>query len=268
MAAHSARAAAGDAGHRLSQQPITRESASVVAAFRQGLRETGFIEGQNLGIAFRWAEGRYDKLPALASELVSLPVTLLFAAGGPPSAFAAKGATSTIPVVFSAASDPVEIGLVPSLNQPGGNITGMAIFSASLGTKRLELMKELMPNAGVIGYLLNPAHRSPRLKLKVSLQRPAALEIDVRILNAKSESELETVFAGLQGMRIGALVVSGEPFFDSQRDRIVGLAAEVRRAHDLRLARIRSGWRTHELWHRFAGIVSPSRNLCGTHSER
>ena len=107
--------------------------ASVVAAFRQGLRETGFIEGQNLGIAFRWAEGRYDKLPALASERVSLPVTLLFAAGGPPSAFAAKGATSTIPVVFSAASDPVEIGLVPSLNQPGGNVTGMAIFSASLG---------------------------------------------------------------------------------------------------------------------------------------
>src|SRR6476620_6753458 len=139
------------------------ESASVVAAFRQGLRETGFIEGQNLGIAFRWAEGLYDRLPALASELVSLPVTLLFAAGGPPSAFAAKGATSTIPIVFSAASDPVEIGLVPSLNQPGGNVTGMAIFSASLGTKRLELMKELMPNAGVIGYLLNPEHQKTEI---------------------------------------------------------------------------------------------------------
>ncbi|MGA7017710.1 MAG: ABC transporter substrate-binding protein, partial [Pseudolabrys sp.] len=133
------------------------ESASVVAAFRQGLRETGFIEGQNLGIAFRWAEGRYDRLPALASELVSLPVTLLFAAGGPPSAFAAKGATSTIPVVFSAVSDPVEIGLVPSLNQPGGNLTGMGVFNSSLGTKRLELMKEPMPNVAVIGYLLNPA---------------------------------------------------------------------------------------------------------------
>ena len=108
------------------------ESASVVAAFRQGLRETGFIEGQNLGIAFRWAEGRYDRLPALASELVSLPVTLIFAAGGPPSAFAAKGATSTIPIVFSAASDPVEIGLVPSLNQPGGNITGMKFCGANV----------------------------------------------------------------------------------------------------------------------------------------
>ena len=203
------------------------ESASVVAAFRQGLRETGFIEGQNLGIAFRWAEGRYDRLPALASELVSLPVTLLFAAGGPPSAFAAKGATSTIPIVFSAASDPVEIGLVPSLNHPGGNITGMGIFNASLGAKRLELMKDLMPNAGVIGYLLNPAHQKSELEAKSVVAAANALGIDVRILNAKSESELETVFFGdLQGMRIGALVVSGEPFFDSQRDRIVGLAAE------------------------------------------
>ncbi|MFY9819592.1 MAG: ABC transporter substrate-binding protein, partial [Pseudolabrys sp.] len=197
-----------------------------VAAFRQGLRETGFIEGQNLGIAFRWAEGRYDKLPALASELVNLPVALLFAAGGPPSAFAAKGATSTIPVVFSAASDPVEIGLVPSLNQPGGNVTGMALFSASLGTKRLELMKELMPNAGVIGYLLNPADQmKSEIETKSVVAAAGALGIDVRILNAKSESELETVFAGLQGMRIRALVVSGEPFFDSQRERIVGLAA-------------------------------------------
>jgi len=201
------------------------ESASVVAAFRQGLRETGFIEGQNLGIAFRWAEGLYDRLPALASELVSLPVTLLFAAGGPPSAFAAKGATSTIPIVFSAASDPVEIGLVPSLNQPGGNITGMGIFNASLGAKRLELMKDLMPNAGVIGYLLNPAHQKSELEAKSVVAAANALGIDVRILNAKSESELDSTFEGLK-RHVGGLVVSGEPFFDSQRERIVGLAAK------------------------------------------
>src|SRR5215467_11108552 len=202
------------------------ESTYVVAAFRRGMREAGFIEGENLGIAFRWAEGRYDRLPALAAELVSLPVTLLFAAGGPPSAFAAKGATSTIPIVFSAASDPVEIGLVPSLNYPGGNITGMGIFSASLGAKRLELMKDLMPNAGMIGYLLNPAHQKSELETKSVVAAANALGIDVRILNAKSESELEAVFGDLQGMHIGALVVSGEPFFDSQRDRIVGLAAK------------------------------------------
>ena len=224
MVARAQQAAIPVIGFLSSRSP--GESASVVAAFRQGLRETGFIEGQNLGIAFRWAEGRYDKLPGLASELVSLPVTLLFAAGGTPSAFAAKGATSTIPVVFSAVSDPVEIGLVPSLNQPGGNLTGMAIISASLGTKRLELMKELMPNAGVIGYLLNPAHQKSEIETKSVVAAAASLAIDVRILNAKSESELETVFAGLQGMRIGALVVSVEPFFDSQRDRIVGLAAK------------------------------------------
>ena len=204
------------------------ESASVVAAFRQGLRETGFIEGQNLGIAFRWAEGRYDRLPALASELVSLPVTLLFAAGGPPSAFAAKGATSTIPVVFSAVSDPVEIGLVPSLNQPGGNLTGMGVFNSSLGTKRLELMKELMPNVAVIGYLLNPADGKGAIEKESVVAASRALGVEVRILTAKSETELDSTFAGLEGLRVRALVVSGEPFFDSQRERIVGLAARYR----------------------------------------
>src|SRR5438034_8467589 len=113
------------------------ESTGLVAAFREGLRETGFVEGRNLAIAFRWAEGHYDRLPLLAAELVSLPVALLFAAGGPPSAFAARTATSTIPIVFSAVGDPVEIGLVPSLNEPGGNITGMAVFVSTLGAKRI-----------------------------------------------------------------------------------------------------------------------------------
>jgi putative tryptophan/tyrosine transport system substrate-binding protein len=202
------------------------ESAGVVAAFRQGLRETGYAEGQNLAIAFRWAEGHYDKLPALASELVSLPVTLLFAAGGPPSAFAAKAATSTIPVVFSAVGDPVEIGLVPSLNQPAGNVTGMAILNATLATKRLELMKELRPNVGVVGYLLNPANRMSEIEAESVVPASHALGIDLRILNAKSESNLDSIFAGLKEQQIGALVVSGEPFFDSQRERIVGLAAK------------------------------------------
>jgi putative tryptophan/tyrosine transport system substrate-binding protein len=206
------------------------ESASFVDAFRQGLRETGFIEGQNLGIAFRWAEGRYDKLPALASELVSLPVTLLFAAGGTPSAFAAKRATSTIPVVFSAVSDPVEIGLVPSLNQPGGNVTGMGLFNASLATKRVELMKELMPNAAVIGYLLNPADRRGTIETESVVAASRALGIELRILNARTETELDSTFAGLEGLGIRALVISMEPFFDTQRERIAGLAARYRAA--------------------------------------
>ena len=223
LAAHAQQPATPVIGFLSSRSP--GESASVVAAFRQGLRETGFIEGQNLGIAFRWAEGRYDRLPALASELVSLPVTLLFAAGGPPSAFAAKGATSTIPVVFSAVSDPVEIGLVPSLNQPGGNLTGMGVFNSSLGTKRLELVKELMPNVAVIGYLLNPADGKGAIEKESVVAASRALGVEVRILTAKSETELDSTFAGLEGLRVRALVVSGEPFFDSQRERIVGLAA-------------------------------------------
>jgi putative ABC transport system substrate-binding protein len=121
------------------------ESTDVVTSFRLGLRETGYVEGRNLAIAFRWAEGHHDRLPGLAREFVSLRVSLIFASGGPPAALAAKSATSTIPIVFSAASDPVKLGLVESLNRPGGNITGMSAFATELAGKRLELAKELLP---------------------------------------------------------------------------------------------------------------------------
>jgi ABC-type uncharacterized transport system substrate-binding protein len=201
------------------------ESSGVVGAFRQGLRETGFVEGRNLAIAFRWAEGHYDRLPALAAELVDLPVALLFAAGGPPTAFAAKAATATIPIVFSAVSGPVEIGLVPSLNQIGGNITGMAVFNASLGEKRIELTKELLPAAAVIGYLLNPSNQMSELESKGAVKAARTLGIELRIVNASSENELDTAFADVKNVGIAALIVSGEPFFDSQRERIVALAA-------------------------------------------
>ena len=130
------------------------ESAGLVAAFRQGLGESGFFEGQNLVIAFRWAEGRYDRLPALAADLVDLRVAVLFSAGGPPAAIAAKAATSTIPIVFSAVNDAIEVGLVASLNRPGGNITGMSILTAEIAAKSVELLKELVPGAAVIAYLV------------------------------------------------------------------------------------------------------------------
>jgi len=200
------------------------ESAGVVAAFRQGLREAGFVEGRNLAIAFRWAEGRYDRLPGLAAELVNLPVALLFSAGGPPTAFAAKAATSTVPIVFSAVSDPVEIGLVPRLNQPGGNITGMAIFNSSLGEKRIELIKELLPTAGVIGYLLNPGNQGSAFEANGAHAAARKLAIDLRVMNAKSENEIDAAFAAAKP-NVNAIIVSGEPFFDSQRERIVALAA-------------------------------------------
>ena len=201
------------------------ESAGVVAAFRKGLGETGFVEGQNLAIAFRWAEGRYDRLPALAAELAGLRVALLFAAGGPPSALAAKATTSTIPIVFSAASDPVRLGLVASLNRPGGNITGMSTLTTPLGAKGIELLKQLVPKAAVLAYLVNPSNPSGKLELKEALATAETLGIRLRVLNASTEGELDEAFATLVKVRANGLVVAGEPFFDSQRERIVALAA-------------------------------------------
>jgi putative ABC transport system substrate-binding protein len=201
------------------------ESAAVLAALRQGLRETGFVEGQNLAIAFRWAEGRYDRLPALAADLVSLRVTVLFTAGGPPAAHAAKAATSTIPIVFSAASDPVRIGLVPSLSRPGGNITGMGTFNATLLAKRLEILNELVPSAAPMAYLVNPTNQSANLEREEISAAAKVLGIELQILNASTEQELDDAFATAVGLRARGLVVAGEPLFDSRRDRVVALAA-------------------------------------------
>lgn len=202
------------------------ESADVVASFREGLREQGFVEGRNLTIAFRWAEGHYDRLPALAAELVGLRVALLLAAGGPPSALAAKAASSTIPIVFSAASDPVRLGLVASFNRPGANITGMSTLTTALGAKGVALLKELVPKASVIAYLVNPSNPSGELELKEARATADALGIRLRVVNASTVGELDAAFAALaKPPRPDALIVAGEPFFDSQREKIVALAA-------------------------------------------
>jgi ABC-type uncharacterized transport system substrate-binding protein len=201
------------------------ESAGVVAAFREGLRDSGFIEGQNAAIAFRWAEGRYDRLPALATELVGLRVAVLFAAGGPPSALAAKAATTTIPVVFSASSDPVGLGLVASLNRPGANVTGMSTLTTPLGAKGIELLKELIPSASAMAYLVNPSNPSGQLEINEAQPVAAALGIKLQIINASTEAELDAAFAALSQSHVDGLLVAGEPFFDSQREKIVALAA-------------------------------------------
>ena len=201
------------------------ESAGVVAAFRDGLREQGFAEGQNLTIAFRWAEGRYDRLPALAAELVGLRVALLFAAGGPPSALAAKAATKTIPIVFSAASDPVYLGLVPSLSRPGGNVTGMSTLTTPLGAKGIELLKELLPKASVIVFLVNPSNPSTALQVQGAQAAADSVGVRLRVVNASTIDELDRAFAALARERPDALVVTGDPFFDSVRERVVALAA-------------------------------------------
>ena len=201
------------------------ESANVIAAFREGLREAGFVEGQNLAIAFRWAEGRYDRLPALAADLVSLRVAALFAAGGPPSAFAANAATSEIPIVFSAVNDAVSLGLVASFNRPGGNVTGMSLISADVWAKDVQLLKQLVPAATIVAYLVNPANQSVENYLNGARAGARALGIDVRVVNASTEHDLDEAFASLEKLSVGGLVVPNEPFFDSRRDQIVALSA-------------------------------------------
>jgi putative ABC transport system substrate-binding protein len=201
------------------------ESAAVVTAFRKGMSETGFIEGQNAIIAFRWAEGHYERLPSLASDLVALNVAVFFAAGGPPSALAAKTATSTIPIVFSATSDPVRFGLVASLNRPGGNITGMSTLVPELTGKTIEILREMVPAAAVIAYLINPSNPTSAILSKEALDAASSLGIKIHVLNASTVDQLDEAFASSAKQRPDALVVLGEPFFDSQRTKIVALSA-------------------------------------------
>jgi ABC-type uncharacterized transport system substrate-binding protein len=223
LAARAQQSALPVVGFLSSRSP--GESSEVVAAFRRGLRDSGFIEGQNLLIAFRWADGRYDRLPALAAELVQLRVAAMFAAGGPPAAFAAKAATQAIPVVFSAVNDPVRLGLVASLNRPGGNLTGTNSFTVELAAKDIQLLKELVPATTLVAYLVNPSNPSVENYVKEAATAASALGIAVRVLNASTEPELDDAFASLAKLGAGGLVVPGEPFFDSQRDKIVALAA-------------------------------------------
>jgi putative tryptophan/tyrosine transport system substrate-binding protein len=201
------------------------ESADLVAAFGRGLSEAGFVEGQNLVIAFRWAEGRYDRLPALAADLVGLRVSVIVAAGGGVSPLAAKAATTTIPIVFTTGDDPVRLGLVASLNRPGGNITGVSLLSVELILKRLELLHELMPNAAVIAMLVNPNFPGAAVEAADMQTAARTLGLQVVVLNASTDRDLDTVFASLTQLRAGGVVIEGEPFFNSRREQIIALAA-------------------------------------------
>jgi len=204
------------------------ESMNLVSAFRRGLREAGFIEGQNVIIAFRWAEGHLDLLPTLAKELIDLRVSVLFAGGGSPSAFAAKAATQTIPVVFSAVVDPVAAGLVASLNRPGGNVTGMSFTAPEVVAKNTQLLKELVPGAGIIAYLVNPSSSGAELFRQEAERNAAALRIKARVLNASTEHDLDEDFASLTQMGAGGLVVSSDSFLDSRHEHIAALSARYR----------------------------------------
>ncbi len=199
-------------------------AAPLIAAFRQGLSETGYVEGQNLAIEYRWAEGRYDRLPALAADLVGRKVDLIVASGGAPSALAAKSATSTTPIVFSA-GDPVAEGLVASLARPGGNLTGISIMAIELMPKRFELLSELVPQAGVIALLVNPNNPNAEAMIRDVQEAARAKGVQLAILKAGSESEIDAAFASLVQLHAGALLVGADPFFTSRREQLVALAA-------------------------------------------
>jgi putative ABC transport system substrate-binding protein len=199
--------------------------ARMVAAFRQGLNETGYVEGQNVAIEYRWAEGQYDRLPALAASLVERQVTLIVAAGGDTPALAAKAATSTIPIVFTGSDFPVKIGLVASLNRPGGNVTGMSLFTSELEAKKFALLRELVPKLRLIAMLVNPNNPSAETDTRDVRLAASAVGQQILVLTAGSERDIDTAFAMLAERRADALLVAHDPFFLGRRDQLVALAA-------------------------------------------
>jgi len=233
------------------------EAKSFVAMFHQGLAETGYVPGRNVRIEHLWADGQYQLLPALAAELVARKVTVLLAAGGPPSALAAKAATSSIPIVFSGASDAIGIGLVSSFSRPGGNITGMSLFSITLAGKRLQLLRELIPSGNAFAYLINPANPSAQLELGEAAKVAAAIGVRLEVVKASTEGELETAFADLAAMKIAGVIVAGEPFFDSRREMIVALASA-------RAIPASYGWRENVI---AGGLMSYGTSLTNSYRE-
>jgi putative ABC transport system substrate-binding protein len=196
-----------------------------VAGFRAGLKEAGYVDGQNVTIEFRWAEGRYDRLPGMAADLVRRKVAVLVATGGAPSVVAAKAATSTIPIVFTSGSDPVRSGFVTSLNRPGGNTTGVNFFVFVLEGKRLGLLRALIPGVQLIAVLLNPNRPDHANQVREVQEAARAIGQQIHILLASSESAINAAFATATQLHAGALLVGTDAFFNSQRDKIVALAA-------------------------------------------
>src|SRR6516165_9541642 len=198
-------------------------STPFVTAFLQGLNDTGYVEGQNLAVEYHWADGRYDRLPALVTDFVGRKVDVI-AALGLPSALAAKSATSTIPIVFSV-GDPVERGLVASLARPGGNLTGVSLINVELMPKRLELICELVPQAGVIAVLVNPNNANTERITRDMEEAARAKGVQLAILKAGTESEIDAAFATLAQLHAGALIVMGDPLFINGRDQLVALSS-------------------------------------------
>jgi putative tryptophan/tyrosine transport system substrate-binding protein len=226
LLARAEQAAVPVIGYLSARSP--NESKHLLDAFRAGLQTLGYMEGRNIELRYRWAEGEYDRLPALAADLVREKVAVLVATGGEPSALAAKAATSAIPIVFSIGGDPVKIGLVASLNRPGGNATGVSLLTTAPEAKRLGLLNKVVPNAAVIGALINPNYVGAEEQSQEVREAARVLDLHVEISRAESERELEPAFAALIQRHARALLVTADPFFDTRRDRIVTLAAQFK----------------------------------------
>jgi putative tryptophan/tyrosine transport system substrate-binding protein len=194
-----------------------------LAAVRNGLAETGYVEGSNVLMEYRSAEGDYDRLPALAADLVNRRVALIVAIGGAVSAVTAKAATSTIPIVFANGGDPVRLGLVASMNRPGGNVTGISFFVVTLGAKRLALLRELVPAANTIGYLANPANASVEAETADVRQAAQSMRLQLDVRNARNGDELDVAFAGFAAQGIGGVVVGSDAYFLSRREQLAAL---------------------------------------------
>jgi putative ABC transport system substrate-binding protein len=210
--------------HTLSPENVPH----FVPAFRQGLNEAGFVEGQNVAVEYRWAHGQYDRLPELAADLVRRNVAVIAALGGEPSPQVVIAATHTIPIVFATNGDPLREGLVASLNRPGGNVTGVTIFGAAAVTKRMQLLHEVVPQAATIDFLMNPNNPNGDLEMRAAQTAARSLGKEILVLRASNESELDAAFATMAQQRGAALLGASDTFLFGRRDKIISLAAQHR----------------------------------------
>ena len=226
-------AAASPLAARAQQMPVIgflsaasqQLDAGRLTAFRRGLNETGYVEGRNVASEYRWADHQYDRLNALAVELVGRRATVIVAVGGPAPAIAAKAATKTVPIVFTIAGDPVQLGLVASLNRPGGNLTGVTTLASIVVGKQFEVLHETVPKATVIGCLVNPTNPNSETDIKEAQEATRALGLQLRLINASTEHDIDAAFASFIQQRVDAVVVVSDALFNSRPDHIVALAA-------------------------------------------
>ncbi len=230
--------------------------------------ESGFVEGQNLTIKSRWADGHYDRLPALATDLVRQRVAVIIPIGGAPATIAAQAATSTIPIVFNMTADPVALGVVASLNRPGGNVTGVAIMGVELEPKRLELLREITLNPSLIGLLINPSNPQAQGQLREFEGAAGRIGQQVLVASASAEQDVRLAFAKLAEQKVGALLLGQDPFFASQPELLVAMAEFLSNSNHQPLARAHDPGGLDELRSQPAGCVSSDRRLCRKGSQR